>query len=164
MDVLQDIILKIGNLYKEVWPFDANGNTRNEKDFLNALVTNEEDNPSVVFIRTFAEEIAAADNENIQNVILRYMDINELMSYVAVDRTIKADDSVFHWYCIERPCSNHNYFWYEENKAGIIHLIPWDLDKAFNVFRNSPITTIADEWGEITADGKPFSYGAYRFE
>ena len=44
-----------------------------------------------------------------------------------------------------------------------MHLIPWDLDNAFEVIKNegNPVIPIKDGWGEKTNDCKPFVYGGW---
>ena len=150
-----------GNLYKEIWPLNSNGQAHSAATYRNHLKTNEEDNPSVELIQSFAQEVAAAESDNLQNVIANRMDIDEIISYAAVDRTIRNDDGAFHWYCGGGGCAPHNFYWYEEPNEGKLHLIPWDLDHAFiNIITNTnPVTPIADNWGEIRNNCEPFSYG-----
>jgi len=152
-----------GNLYKEVWPLNMNGQPQSAQTFLNHLKTNEEGNPSAILIRTFAEEIAGSGSEEIQSVISKWMNVEQIISFAVVDRSIRADDGPFHWYCRGGFCSNHNYFWYEDPTESKLHLIPWDLDNALeNLLENvNPVTPIADEWGQITSDCEPFSYGLF---
>ena len=151
-----------GNLYKEVWPLTAAGNVQSTTNLKDALRTNEDDNPSVDLMRTFAQEIIDADDNSIKSVIANYMNVNEIISYAVVDRTIRADDGAFHWYC-NGGCSNHNYYWYEEPNNNRIHLIPWDMDNTFEniIFPANPVTPIADGWGEISNNCEPFSSGLF---
>jgi len=154
-----------GNLYKEIWPVNMSGHAFSEQEYLNHLKTNEDENPTATQIRTFAQEVAASSTGNIQGVISKWMNVDEIISYAVVDRTIRNDDGAFHWYCgAGGYCSNHNYYWYEEPTAGTVHLIPWDMDNAFeNIISNvNPVTPIADGWGEITANCQPFSYGSFQ--
>ena len=152
-----------GNLYKEVWPLDMHGRVPGEQYFINALKTNEDENPSAERIRSFGRQVAAASTDSLQNIIDRWMDIDEIISYAVVDRTIRVDDGPFHWYCGGGNCTNHNYYWYEDPSEGSIHLIPWDLDNAFEniAFDVNPVTPIADGWGEISNDCRIFNYGAF---
>lgn len=150
-----------GNLYKEVWPLNMDGEPHQNQVYSNALKTNEEINPSVEIIKNFAQRIAEAAPSDLQNVIAASMDINEIISYAVVDRMIRNDDGPFHWYCEKGRCSNHNYYWYEEPYSQNLHLIPWDLDNAFEniTVDANPVTPIADAWGQITGDCQPFGYG-----
>jgi spore coat protein CotH len=148
-----------GNLYKEVWPLSETGEPTSEAVLRAALETNEDDDPSVGLMHTFGTELAAAkDDTALKAVIEKWVNIDELMAYAAVDRTIRHDDGPFHWYCFG-PCNNHNYFWYEDPTAAKLHLIPWDLDNAFeNIeFNANPVTPVVDGWGETSNSCEPFT-------
>jgi len=152
-----------GNLYKEIWPLNSNGDPHSESEYINQLKTNEDENPSAEMIRSFAKEVATAPESELKSVIEKWMDIDEVMSYVAVDRTIRNDDGAFHWYCGGGGCAPHNFYWYEEPTEKSLHLIPWDLDNAFeNIARNAnPVTPIIDGWGEISNDCQPIRSGIF---
>ncbi len=153
-----------GNLYKEIWPLHSNGNVFSDNEYLQALETNEDEEPSVEMIRTFGQEIIdAADDTALKAVIEKWMNVDEIISYAAVDRTIRNDDGAFHWYCNGNVCAPHNFFWYEEPSEKTMHLIPWDLDNAFeNIISNAnPVTPIADEWGETRNNCNPFRSGFF---
>ena len=140
----------------------SSGNPWPEDEYISKLKTNEDENPTAEMIRTFAQDVANASEEDLKSVIEKWMDINEILSYIAVDRTIRNDDGAFHWYCNQNGCNPHNFFWYEDPTKNTMHLIPWDLDNAFeNIVSNAnPVTPIADEWGEITNNCQSFSSGA----
>jgi len=150
-----------GNLYKEIWPLSSEGSPYPVDHYLEALKTNENDNPSVELIRDFGQKIADASDEELQAIIATHMNINQIISFAVVDRLIRNDDGVFHWYCDDGVCTNHNYYWYEEPAAQQLHLIPWDLDNAFEniLSNNNPVTPIADQWGGFRNDCEPFGYG-----
>lgn len=154
-----------GNLYKEVWPLHSNGQPFSAAHYLTHLKTNEDENPTTNMMLNFAEEIADAPPENRQSVVEKWMNVPQIISYAVVDRTIRNDDGAFHWYCSGSTCSPHNFYWYEETAAGKMHLIPWDLDHAFeNIISNENfVTPIADKWGETRNDCKPFNYGVFQF-
>ncbi len=154
-----------GNLYKEVWPFTASGTLTGEAVYLDSLRTNEGDEGvNASLIRSFAEDLLASDDP--ASVVRRYMDVEQLMSQLAVDRTIRHDDGPFHWYCDDGTvarCGNHNFFFYEDPTAGSITMIPWDLDNAFsNILGDgNPVTPIPDGLGDITAGCEVFTYGGF---
>ncbi len=154
-----------GNLYKEIWPLQMNGQAHSEQTYLNHLKTNEDENPTAEQIKNFAVAVANASNGDLQSVIASHMNIYEALAYAVVDRTIRHDDGPFHWYCGGGNCSPHNFYWYEEPTAGTMHLIPWDLDHAFiNIITDTnPVTPIADAWGETSNNCNPFGYGAFNF-
>lgn len=151
-----------GNLYKEIWPLQASGQPFSEREYLDALKTNEDEDPTADRIRNFAKSVAEAAPEDLKQVIQDNMLIDEIISYAVVDRAIRNDDGAFHWYCGSgNDCAPHNFFWYEEPTNGTMHLIPWDLDNAFeNIIRNvNPVTPIADDWGETRNNCNAFSFG-----
>jgi hypothetical protein len=149
-----------GNLYKEIWPFWSDFGVSPESEFLAALRTNEDEDPSVEMITTFAQELLAAAPADRPAVLDAWADVDALITYAAVDRAIAHDDGPMHWYCNERGCGNQNFYWYEDPTARTVHLIPWDLDAAFSDFTDpSAYTEIADGWGEITNDCEKFAFG-----
>jgi len=150
-----------GNLYKEIWPLRDNGKPFPDSKYLEALKTNEDEDPSVEMIRTFAEEIEQTPFDELPAVIEKWMVLEEIISYAVVDRMIRNDDGAFHWYCNFGGCSSHNFYWYEEPTARTMHLIPWDLDNAFqNIISDAnPVTPIPDDWGTTRNDCEPFAYG-----
>jgi len=152
-----------GNLYKEIWPLNSNGNPFSEREYIENLKTNEDENPTAEMIRSFAQEVANANETDRQNVIGKWMNIDEIISYAVVDRTIRNDDGAFHWYCSGGGCSPHNFYWYEDPTNRQMHLIPWDLDHAFeNIISNvNPVTPIGDPWGVISNDCQPFNVGFF---
>jgi spore coat protein CotH len=155
-----------GNIYKEVWPILSNGLAQKDQAFIEALKTNESPNADVSLMKAFSEAISTSIEANRKGVITQYMDIKSIMSYIVVDRGIRHDDGPFHWYCDNGGgCGNHNYYWFEDQKNKKMHLIPWDLDGAFeHIIRNSnPVTPLADKWGDVSNDCKPFNYGTASF-
>ena len=153
-----------GNLYKEIWPLKMNGQPFTNQQYLNKLETNTDENPTADLIRTFAQEVAAASDDDLKTVIDKWMDVDGIISYAMVDRMIRHDDGPFHWYCGGGSCSSHNFYWYEEPTGQTLHLIPWDLDNAFeNIISNiNPVTPIKDKWGETSNNCNPFNYGAFQ--
>jgi spore coat protein CotH len=155
-----------GNIYKEVWPIQANGTVQKNQTYLDALKTNEGPNADISLMTAFSEAISTSTETNRKAVVTQYMDIKSIMAYIVVDRGIRHDDGPFHWYCDNGGgCSNHNYYWFEDQKNKKMHLIPWDLDGAFeHIIRNSnPVTPIADKWGDVSNGCKPFNYGTASF-
>jgi spore coat protein CotH len=147
-----------GNVFKEVWPVQYNGLAQTDQTLRAALQTNEGPTTDVSLMKAFSEAVANASTANRKAVITQYMDVKSIMAYIVVDRGIRHDDGPFHWYCESGGCSNHNYYWFEDKTNKKIHLIPWDLDGAFeHILRNgNPVTPIVDKWGAITNDCKIF--------
>ena len=148
-----------GNLYKEIWPLSYEGGPFSDEEYIAALKTNEDNNPNVNFMRDFGQTIASSDLEGGRDAVETFMDLEGIISYAVVDRTIRHDDGPFHWYCFD-GCASHNFYWYEEPNEQKLHLIPWDMDNAFeNIINNAnPVTPIADAWGEISNNCFPFQY------
>ena len=154
-----------GNLYKEVWPFGDDGRATSSDDWLDGLETNEDEDPTTELVETFAAELLAAEPGARRSVVERWMDVDSVIAHLVVDRAIRHDDGPFHWYCDGPSCSNHNYYFYADPSAEKLHLIPWDLDNAFENIRfdQNPVTPVADVWDGITADCEPFPYGGFGF-
>ena len=154
---------KGGNLYKEIWPLDQSGRAQKPATYAEKLETNKKKG-DVTIMESFGKELASARTNTLKDVISNRMNIDEIMSFIAVDRTIRADDGPFHWYCFAGYCSNHNYYWYEKPTTETLHLLPWDLDMAFeNIIDDiNPVTPVADKWGQISAECEPFPYGPWQ--
>ena len=152
-----------GNLYKEVWPLKSNNSIQSDKKFYQGLVTNNFQGTKIGIIKSFAENILNANDSEIQSVIDHHMDLNKTIALAVVDRAIRNDDGPFHWYCDWGSCKPHNFFWYENPTTNKVHLIPWDLDNAFeNIISNSnTVTPIADSWGDTTNNCQSFGYGEW---
>lgn len=147
-----------GNLYKATWPTASHGAVREEADFLSALRTNEDDSDvSAAMIQQFAADVIA-DPTTARAALDRWTDLDTLLTYFAIDRAIRHDDGPLHWWCGGRGCGNSNFFWYEEPDADLVHLIPWDLDGAFENLGTevNEITWVADDFGQIRNDCEPF--------
>ena len=89
------------------------------------------------------------------------MNVNQTIALAVVDRTIRNDDGPMHWYCSWFACEPHNFYWYENPTTNKVHLIPWDLDNAFeNIIADAnPVTPIADNWGDTSNNCQRFSHG-----
>ena len=61
-----------GNIYKEVWPLKSNGQVQSDKKFYKGLVTNKTQGVNNNIIKSFAEDIANANNSEIKAVIEDY--------------------------------------------------------------------------------------------
>ncbi|MBN2195185.1 MAG: CotH kinase family protein, partial [Polyangiaceae bacterium] len=114
-----------GDLYKEVWPRPAmSGDV-----LLEALRTNDDpdDNPEVAAFIEFGNAVGAATEATFVDAMAGFVDIEEVLRYMAVDRAIKNWDGVTAFYWAER---SHNFYWYHNDGAqSLFHLIPWDLDQ-----------------------------------
>lgn len=132
-----------GNLYKELWPRAAP-----PERLESALRTNEDAADHSVF-EQFHTELALAGAEALPRTLERFMDVDELFAYLAVDRAINNWDGVTAFYCYDEPCENHNFFLYQHEHEPRFTPIPWDLDKTFQL--TSPFTDAPDVL-EVPAD------------
>ena len=140
-----------GNLYKEIWPVYSSS-----QPYINALRTNEDENPSVDKILGFAAALAAADDSTFEAMIEAWTDADMLMRYMAVARLLDHWDGIVAFYCGSGGgCGNHNYYWYESQSEDKLWLVPWDLDHTFedpNPFRD---IYGMPEWDDVDADCTP---------
>jgi hypothetical protein len=157
-----------GNLYKEVWPFGADGDVRPSFQLIAGLRTNEDDDPSPEIIESFASELldsgAPTDEEAARRVLSQWTDLEAFVAYAVVDRAIHHDDGPFHWYCIGGPCEPHNFYFYEEPTSRSVHIIPWDLDNSLQGWTPealNPVTAIPDAFGDTSNACDPFPFGSF---
>lgn len=151
-----------GNLYKEVWPtFSELQPVTTAQTLLAALRTNEDEMPSVQKMLDFGAAVMESTGQARADVIDTWMDSDNVMRMVAVDRTIRADDGLFHFYCAGNECDNHNFYIYEEADADKVWVIPWDLDNSFNVYEGGGefgaegFIKIVDEWNDTSVPCVP---------
>ncbi|MBN1697311.1 MAG: CotH kinase family protein [Spirochaetales bacterium] len=114
-----------GNLYKEVWP-----NRTEASYFAYGLENNEETATHDAFI-AFATDMLATGDETLPETLARYMDIEKVLDYMAVDYGIANWDGITTFYAGEWGCSNHNYYMYQDENTARFTLIPWDLNAVF---------------------------------
>jgi hypothetical protein len=120
-----------GNLYKEQWPDTTNPETLSQR-----LETNEEapDHGAMIQLR---EALVAAAPEELPAVVERFMDLDDLLAYIAVDHTVTNWDGMTAFYCPGGGgCRNHNYYFYQHEGQARFSLIPWDLDNTFKLYNN----------------------------
>ncbi len=123
-----------GNLYKEAWP----GNTP-ERLLDDALKTNEELADHSVF-QQFDAELRSASLTALPAVVERYLEVDAMLAYLAVDQALVNWDGITAFYCYGASyCENHNYYLYQAELEPRFTLIPWDLD---NTFESSPLTGV----------------------
>ena len=156
---------KKGDLYKEVWPLTDAGQAIAVSDLEAGLETSKKRADLDKFL-LFAKALAGLDKAEkpaVDAVMREWFDLDRMMRYVVVDRAIAADDGIFHFYCRDGKCSNHNYFWYQGRESKKVHLIPWDLDMAFENLgeKKNPFTAVVGGWNEVRNDCQPFVTGKY---
>lgn len=135
-----------GNLYKEAWPV-----AQTAQPYLDALKTNEDENPSVDKMVRFATALASATDQTFEATLEQWMDVDLLVRKMAVDRAIDHWDGIVAWYCPGLACFNHNYYWYESTTEDRVWLIPWDVDRSLDAPPPIRTTYGMPDWDETTS-------------
>jgi spore coat protein CotH len=153
-----------GNLYKETWPTAS----LLESALLPQLRTNDnpEDEPDVSRFIEFGNVVGAAAAGTFRDDLAPFLDLNQLIRYMAVDRASKNWDGITAFYWPDRP---HNLYWYHDIEgSGRFHIIPWDLDKTMweydpymDLDRNTADRPVPD-WNVLPLSCDPISvwYGS----
>ena len=69
-----------GNLYKECWPLNSNGQAKSSFEYRNSLKTNEEDNLNPTMIASFAQEVASSNSFNLPAILDQWLDMQKIMA------------------------------------------------------------------------------------
>ena len=155
-----------GNLYKEAWPFDADGSARGRRELIAALETNEDDNPTRRdHDRLHGRARCARAPEDRLDVLAEH----DRRAESAGDVGRRPGDSQRRrctaLVLLSGPCAPHNFFWYEDPDSEQLWLIPWDLDNAFETLGVGGLTAdfirIADPLFQTTSDCLPFAFGNF---
>jgi spore coat protein H len=112
-----------GNLYKEQWP--------GQVDPSQLVLESDDEAPDHGVMVQLIGDLAAAEPAELGAVVARYLDIDNLFAYVAVDRAISNWDGITAFYCSGGGCRNHNQYLYQHEDEPRFSLIPWDLDNTF---------------------------------
>ena len=116
-----------GNLYKECWPDRGDVST-----FEDCLETNEE-SPDHAGMLAFQASLRDATPDGLTAAVASHADVEQLLTYLAVDHAINNWDGLTGFYCFDDSCENFNYYWYQEEGEARFTLIPWDLDQTFSL-------------------------------
>ena len=136
-----------------------------EEVLAEGLRTNEDEDPSFAKMMEFGHTLTE-DESSRADTLQRWMSIENTMRFIAVDRTMRADDGPFHFYCNSYDCGNHNVYIYEEQDADRLYLIPWDLDNGFVVLDgglgggSDQFLKVLDEWDDTTVTCAPHAGAA----
>lgn len=151
-----------GNLYKEVWPTAAEGfgTPPTAERWKSGLETSTDMNPAFDKAMAFSKALMQRGGDERGRAILDWMSVPSTVRFVAVDRTIRADDGPFHLYCFDGSCANHNFYLYEEKKAPRMWLIPWDLDNSFIITGDraddgDKVLHVVSEWTDHRVQCQP---------
>ncbi len=111
-----------GNLYKEVWPGEAD-----PARIASHLETNQDEADTSRF-QAFSAAIRAAGGTT-RPVFDEYMDVEQFARYMAVDDAIANFDGITTFYtgADVQGASNHNFYLYQK-ADGRFTVIPWDLE------------------------------------
>ena len=96
----------------------------------------------------FGAALEQAGEDGLTEALAKYTDVDYMMRYVALDRLLRHDDGPMHWYCSGPQCSNHNFYWYQEEKVDRFWIVTWDLDSAFNL--SNTTTTLWFDWDDTS--------------
>ena len=100
---------KGGNLYKEVWPVNSQGESQDSNYFIDGLKTNEELS-NVSIIQNFSNQLSGIDNSDAWSIVENWIDKEIFLKTLVVDRRIANDDGFLHFYPQENGLyENHNY-------------------------------------------------------
>ena len=132
-----------GNLYKEAWPVSSE-----DSYYADHLETNADTATHQVF-EAFAAEMQSAKDADLPATLGKWMDLDYLARYMAVDYAIANWDGITTFYCGSWGCGNHNYYIYQEESKPRFWLIPWDLNAT--LFLDHWLGDIVP-WDDLTAD------------
>ncbi len=116
-----------GNLYEEVWP-----NEVDVEHYNTGLKTNRA-MPNHQRITAFAEALFKAKQPaELTSAVSEFLDVDQVMRYMAVDQAINNYDGVTAFYCnrMGQECTNHNFLLYQHPNNKFL-LVPWDLSQSF---------------------------------
>ncbi len=124
-----------GNVYKQIMPVTIDNKPQSASKYIATLRTNENDNPSALLMTEFAQDLQAANDSTITQVIRKWIDVEEIIANMLVTRVLDNWDSP--WCLMSFAGTNgKNYFWYEDPTRKKFTLIPWDLD---NILHAHPL-------------------------
>jgi len=116
-----------GNLFKEAWPENTSA------AYYSSHLENNQETATFEAFQSFASDMVAATDGQLVQALGKWMDLDYLMTYMAVDYAIANWDGITTFYCGSWGCSNHNYYIYQEETKPKFWLIPWDLNATLMV-------------------------------
>lgn len=115
-----------GDLYKEVWITQTSTSAWSA-----ALASNRDGTATPERMISMVEALSDSEDEDFVEVLSAYMDPRSITRFLAAEELSGSFDSIAAFYCGWSECGNHNYFWYD--KGDEVVLIPWDMDRSFDV-------------------------------
>ncbi|KYF57448.1 hypothetical protein BE08_45700 [Sorangium cellulosum] len=135
-----------GNLYEAAWPASDD-----PAYYADKIETNEEEATHERFV-AFAEDLRSTEGAERLAALARWMDVEELQRYMAVDDAILNWDGITTFYVDEEgSAANHNYFVYEAPSSGKFHVVPWDMDNTLSVW-SARFFGAVPHWTEMPED------------
>ncbi len=133
-----------GNLYKEVWPGQAD-----DSWLLSHLRTNKAA-PDISAFKAFSAAVNAASSAELRAALGSYVDLDYFARYLAVDDAIGNFDGITAFYAVGSAdtAGNHNYYFYQESPNRFT-IIPWDVETSMTL--SSGFGDVPD-WRTIPAD------------
>ncbi|MGL1936779.1 MAG: CotH kinase family protein [Fibrobacterales bacterium] len=138
-----------GNLYKQIMPVQPDNKPWPSYMYQDALSTNE-DTPETSLMESFAQAISAADSLSIKSVIELWMDVDQMMAHMLVNRVLRHWDSP--WILMYQVANGKNYYWYEDTERQKFTLIPWDMEGILSA--QAPFSFI---WETLGWNGEPMT-------
>jgi hypothetical protein len=150
-----------GNLYKQTW-FEQT----NLFAWTRSLETNKDEDPNITQMVDMATALNVATAKTFKTTLPKWVDVDLLMKYLAVEQAIGHWDSTTAFYCDSGFCGNHNYYLYQHADQQKVVLVPWDLDFTLGNFDvpnlmvdkygvpawndlSAPCEPIATDWSEV---------------
>lgn len=136
-----------GNLYKEAWPLSTD--TQYYEEHLEAGPKDGAATHTAYV--DFTRALAAGGDGGGRDALGRYMDLDYLARYMAVDDAVLNVDGVTATYTGDDPryYANHNFYVYQEEQRDFFWLVPWDMDATFNLRGDFELVP---RWNASTAD------------
>ncbi|MES1206646.1 MAG: CotH kinase family protein [Pseudomonadota bacterium] len=138
-----------GNLYKEAWPLSDNAGDYQEHLETDALTPAAA--AHTAFVEFHADLNANPEAGAQRSALARWMDLDYLATYMAVDDAVNNLDGVTATYTGGDPrrYDNHNFYVYLEQDRDFFWLIPWDTDATFNLRGDFEVVP---RWNSATPD------------
>jgi len=110
-----------GNLYKQAWP-----NPSLPADHYTSHLKTNDKAPDVSDLLAFAHAIGQTSAATFAKDMDHFIDINQMLHYIAVDRALQNFDGIMGFYS---SYMSHNFYLYHDNAPGSrFQFIPWDLN------------------------------------
>ena len=113
-----------GDLYEDVWFTQTSA-----EGWRDGLITNRDEEPTPEKMAAMVQDLASTDD--FISTLGEYTDPSAINRFLAVSELTGSFDSVEAFYCGWNQCRNHNFLIYD--KGDEVVLIPWDMDRSYDV-------------------------------